>query len=356
MSKNDIILQDPLQEAVKSRLPEFAKKLGIDHFSPTQFTLADGAWLFKYVVLDQKMRRELLESNSAMEGGKRVGETLANTVADVIYKQNPNTKKVQPYDHSKISFDNSLQEQIEIFKEYNPVDFKDSEKKDRYLEELPLVARHAMDALIKLAVASPVTCERQISIKSIPGEDELAPNFSRLPVVGRIDFDFGKLPGSESGSSDAQTHGAFLPGRLIELKTKWSKLGKVKKDGSRSFIVSSLPATANFGHCVQVAVYAAYYDFKVPVSLVYANKNEFKIFDSSNCAQLEVEGMKKSLQLMAQVFKRREKILSMFDGLTREEIIDNAVEVMDPNFDHPFAWNGVPEKLLQEAKELWKVV
>ena len=75
------------------------------------------------------MRRELLESNSAMEGGKRVGETLANAVADVIYKQNPNTKKVQPYDHSKISFDNSLQEQIEIFKEYNPVDFKDSEKK-----------------------------------------------------------------------------------------------------------------------------------------------------------------------------------------------------------------------------------
>ena len=47
MSKNDIILQDPLQEAVKSRLPEFAHKLGIDHFSPTQFTLADGAWLFR---------------------------------------------------------------------------------------------------------------------------------------------------------------------------------------------------------------------------------------------------------------------------------------------------------------------
>ena len=44
-------------------------------------------------MLTQKMRRELLESNSAMEGGKRVGETLANAVADVIYKQNPNTKK-----------------------------------------------------------------------------------------------------------------------------------------------------------------------------------------------------------------------------------------------------------------------
>ena len=41
----------------------------------------------------------------------------------------------------------------------------------------------------------------------------------------------------------------------------------------------------------------------------------------------------------------------MFDGLTREEIIDNAVEVMDPNFDHPFAWNGT-RKLLQEKRTL----
>ena len=38
-----------------------------------------------------------------------------------------------------------------------------------------------------------------------------------------------------------------------------------------------------------------------------------------------------------------------------DEIIENAVGMMDGNFDHPYAWNNFPEKLLQEAKDLWKV-
>ena len=41
--------------------------------------------------------------------------------------------------------------------------------------------------------------------------------------------------------------------------------------------------------------------------------------------------------------------------IPREEIIDHAVEMIDPNFDHPYAWNGLPEELLKQAKDLWKV-
>jgi hypothetical protein len=29
--------------------------------------------------------------------------------------------------------------------------------------------------------------------------------------------------------------------------------------------------------------------------------------------------------------------------------------MIDPNFDHPYAWNGLPEELLNQAKEMWKV-
>ena len=65
--------------------------------------------------------------------------------------------------------------------------------------------------------------------------------------------------------------------------------------------------------------------------------------------------MKKNLQIMNRTFIRREKLLSQFQQESREEIIDHAVDMIDPNFDHPFAWNGMPEDLLQEAKELWKV-
>ena len=65
--------------------------------------------------------------------------------------------------------------------------------------------------------------------------------------------------------------------------------------------------------------------------------------------------MKKNLQIMNRTFIRREKLLSQFQQESREEIIDHAIDMIDPNFDHPFAWNGLPEDLLQDAKELWKV-
>ena len=341
MKLNNKILQDPLEE---KELPLFAQKLKLSHNSPTQFSIPDSAWLFKYVVMDQKMRRELLESNSAMEAGKRVGEVLQRQHAETIYKLHPTTKKVAATTNEKISLENAIEEQIEIFKEYQPVDDKDSDKKIKYLEEVPQIVNNANAGLTELGVASPITCERQISIEANKLEDFFS--FPSLPTVCRIDFDFGKQSNAASFT---------FPQKIVELKTKYSRLGKVKKDGTRSFLVSSSPATPSFNHVVQCAVYAAHYNFKVPVYLLYATEKDFKIFDSINCHHLTVEGMKKNLQIMFRTFMRREKILSQFHDYTREEIIENAVQMIDPNFDHPFAWNGLPPQLLQEAKELWKV-
>ena len=75
---NDLKVSDPLEAALQNTLPLFAQKLKINHYSPTQFSIPDAAWLFKYVFMDQKMRRELLPSNAAMESGKIVGEVLKN--------------------------------------------------------------------------------------------------------------------------------------------------------------------------------------------------------------------------------------------------------------------------------------
>ena len=352
-------LQDPLEEKT---LPLFAEKLNINHFSPTQFSIPDSAWLFKYVVMDQKMRRELLDSNSAMEAGKRVGEALQQHYADTIYKINPTTKKVAPTTNTKITLEEATHEQIEIFKEYQPVDEKDAEKKIKYIEEVPQIIQHANTGLTKLGVASPVTCERQISIdaKSLESSLILSPT---LPVVGRIDFDFGNLgvlsqsEMSNKNISDApSSHGVdLLPPKIVELKTKYSRLGKVKKDGTRSFLVSSPPATPSFNHVVQCAVYAAHWNFKVPVYLLYATANGHEIFDSTNCKHLTVEGMIKNLQIMFRTFLRREKLLAQFQDFNRNEIIENVVDLVDPNFDHPYAWNGLPDELLKQAKELWKL-
>ena len=337
MKTNDI---DPLQAELNKTLPLFARKLKINHGSPTQFAIPDSAWLFKYVVMDQKMRRELLPSNSAMEAGKVVGDVLQRIYADTIYRLNPNTKKIAPTTNEKLTLDAALQEEIEKFKEYEATDDKDSDKKIRYLEEIPEVISHAHSGLKELGVTSPCTCERQISIDQLDGF--LAPS---LATVGRIDFDF-VLPGNDPKG---------LPDKVVELKTKWSRLGKVKKDGSRSFLTTDVPVTPSFNHVVQVATYAAHFNFKVPAYLLYATKEGFVIFDSNNCHHLTVEGMKKNLQIMFNTFRRREKILSLFEHLSREEIIEEAAAMMDMNLDHPFAWNGMPAELLQEAKLLWKL-
>jgi hypothetical protein len=337
MKTNDI---DPLQAELNKTLPLFARKLKINHGSPTQFAIPDSAWLFKYVVMDQKMRRELLPSNSAMEAGKVVGDVLQRIYADTIYRLNPNTKKIAPSTNEKLTLDAALQEEIEKFKEYEATDDKDSDKKIRYLEEIPEVISHAHSGLKELGVTSPCTCERQISIDQLDGF--LAPS---LATVGRIDFDF-VLPGNDPKG---------LPDKVVELKTKWSRLGKVKKDGSRSFLTAAVPVTPSFNHVVQVATYAAHFNFKVPAYLLYATKEGFVIFDSNNCHHLTVEGMKKNLQIMFNTFRRREKILSLFEHLSREEIIEEAAAMMDMNLDHPFAWNGMPAELLQEAKLLWKL-
>ena len=82
---NNKILQDPLSEKT---LPEFAIKLNINHFSATQFSIPDAAWLFKYVYLTQEQRRSLLESNSAMEAGKRVGDALQRSYAETAKDEN----------------------------------------------------------------------------------------------------------------------------------------------------------------------------------------------------------------------------------------------------------------------------
>ena len=354
MILRDKILQDPLEEKT---LPEFAIKLGINHFSATQFSIPDAAWLFKYVYLTQEQRRALLNSNSAMEAGKRVGDALQRVYAETIYKINPLTKKVAPTTNEKLSMDNAIQEQIELFKEYNPVDDKDAEKKIKYLDEVPQIIMNANAGLTELGVASPVTCERQISIDQNSLKENFSISFPLLPVVGRIDFDFGNqsVIGETPTEHFSPLVGSAFPHKIIELKTKYSRLGKVKKDGSRSFIVSSPPATPSFNHLVQCAVYAANWNFKVPVHLLYATANGHQIFDSTNCIHLTQEGMKKNLQIMFRTFIRREKILSQYQDQTRSEIIEHAIGLMDGNFDHPYAWNGMPEDLLQEAKQLWKV-
>ena len=63
--------------------------------------------------------------------------------------------------------------------------------------------------------------------------------------------------------------------------------------------------------------------------------------------------MQHCFKILCNTFRRREKILAQYEDLTKEEIIKHAVAMIDPNFDHPFAWSNLSTEQLQHAKELW---
>jgi len=338
MLKNDLVLADPLQETA---LPLFATKLNINHFSPTQGSICDGAWIYKYLVLTQEQRR-LLPSSASMQAGVAVNNIIQKNLADTIWKFGPN-KKLTPTINHKLKKEFAIREEISAYKDYTPTDEKDLSKKEKYLNEIVDVATNGFLALKEIGVANLFTiCEEQVSITAATGSPCL------LPIVGRTDFVFGK---NSDGSSTP-----FSPSLILELKTQWSKLGKIKKDGDRSFLSVKSPTTPNFNHLMQCAFYAAHYNYAVPVKLLYCNATDFKIFDSSNCDALTVEGLKRNFENLCKIFRRREKLLSMFEELNKPEIIENVVEMVDPNFDHPFAWHNLGEEYTRHAKELWKVI
>ena len=348
------VSEDPLKDIQKKKLlPLFAQKLNINHHSPSQFAKIDASYLIEYIHFDQPTRRLILKPNSAMAAGICVGNVLQNCTADEIWKLN-SAKKLAPVKWTKLKKEESLQEELEKYKDYEPTDDKDRTKHQKYLEEIPQLVTNGFKALEEIGLVSPIICERQISLTS-----DNAPTFCSpcsLSVVGRPDFELGVSVLGNSSSEVNPTATAAFPQKIIELKTKYSRLGKVKKDGGRSFVKAAIPTTPSFNHLVQCAFYTSYYNFKVPIYLLYVTEEGYKIFNSNNCSGLTVEGLKKNYQIMMNVFRRREKILALNEDKTKEEIIKGAIEIMDPMFDHPYAWNNYPTDVLQEIKAMWGIV
>lgn len=337
MSK-DNNLKDPLSEVMD--LPQYATKLGINHWSPTQGNKPDGSWLYEYGVLTQEQRRSL-PGNSAMKGGIHVGEILQKYYADIIWRINPNTKKLAPIknEYKNKDKDEIIAMEVEQFKNYEPVNDKDQEKKERYMDQISELAKYGFLAIAEIgAVNSPVTCEEQLTTSRSSHQDLLLPDLS---IVMRTDMVIG-------GSGP-------LPKAIYEFKTQWDRLGKIKKGGDRSFVVVKPPAAPKIGHVLQCASYSAYYNFQVPVYLIYICSQGYKIFSQDNCEELKQNNLKKYFQNLVNVFIRRERILSMFQDQDRDAILSGAASMMEPFFDHPFAWSNFTPEMMLQAKKLFNI-
>lgn len=333
-------LSDPLAE---TSIPEIFVKLNLNHFSPTQSSYADGPWVYRYVICTQEQRRQF-DGNANMHSGVACNNAIQYHYANKIFKLNPNTKKLSPVVNNKLSLDLAIQKVQEEFDKYLPVDDKDIEKFERYRETVPQTILQLEKACETLGVSRS---------KNIVAENILSFNDDRLhlPIIGRSDLEFSLEDFSSVAPSIVSSSGN--PFCLLEIKTSWDRLGKVKVDGYRSWLNAKTPLTPNRQHLIQCAFYKKCKPDH-DVKLIYVVKDDFKIFDERNCADLEPENLNNYYEELVRTLVRRERLIMKYasdDDVTK--IKSELVKDVDPNFDHAFHWK-IGHQWLQHAKDLWK--
>ena len=331
------VLQDPLSEK-KNILPKFAHTLKFNHWSPTSLSLGDGPFIFRYLVLTQEERR-MLPANAQMKAGIACNNATQLALANILWKFN-SAKKLAPTKHIPLTKDAALQIAMEEFKEYRPGDDKDQTKAMHYIETIPQTVKQIFLGLEKLTGVSPatspvVTCEKHIS---------LSDNRLLVDIVGRTDFEFGSFSGGIPSPD-------FF---LVELKTVHDRFGKLKKDGNFTLLNARLPSKPSETHLQQCAFYSRVYNYEAPIYLLYACKDDYEIFDSSNCHGLTKTGLKENYNKLVAVARRRERMLARYETMDRESILENIIADTDPNFSHPYFWN-IGHEFQKRAFDLWNL-
>ena len=281
MSSNSNVINIPSNAKI---IPSYFIDRGLDHFSPTQATTPLDVWIYKYLHCNQEKRRKL-KGSSKMRCGVLAGDSVA---ADI-------SGKVRPIFH------------YDGYKEWNDEKDEMQWKNDKEFinETIKQIFLGLKDVGVKWDdKRTKVVFEYYVSYE----DDRLV-----IPIIGRTDI---------------QT-----PTALVELKTKWSRRGAKKKDGTHSFSFPKLKDEPEDTHLQQSAMY--YHATKIPTFIVQATAKEFKVFD------IREKDHKAALnELVVNCMKKQEVAK-----------LDHPEKVIQPDFSH-YTWN-IGDEFLKEAKELY---
>lgn len=206
---------------------------------------------------------------------------------------------------------------VEQLQAYEPKDEDDAARKDKYLEELPLVAEHAIKGLQEaMASENRILGEMQL-LNTLPG---LA-----LPHDTRPDY-------ANRG----------------DLKTKWSKRVKTKKGWSfhSSGLPSSLTGMFDMNNVYQSAGFWALNGHRPPF-LVYANASDYRVFTPDNAPELRDDFLQDVVNDIILQHKTTENILRA--AKTQDELFS----LVSPDW-RAIYWDE-PETYLAEARKIWSV-
>jgi len=265
-------------------IPPYFINRGLDHFSPTQATTPLDVWIYKYLYCNQDKRRKM-KGSAKMRCGVLAGDSVTADISGRVrpifhydgYKEWNDEKDEMQWKNDKEFIDETIKQ---IFLGLRDVGVKWEDKRTKFVFEYP-----------------------------VNYEDERLD----LPIYGRTDI---------------QT-----PTAIVELKTKWSRRGAKKKDGTNSFSFPKLKDEPEDTHLQQSAMY--YHATKIPTFIVQATAKEFKVFD------IREKDHKAALnELVVNCMKKQEVAK-----------LDEPQKVIQPDFSH-YTWN-IGDEFLKEAKELY---
>ena len=295
-------------------LPEWVELYKINHHSPSQLNSADDMWSYKYLYLTQEQRRKL-PINSKMFCGVCLGDMGILTFGKYLWesKIGKGLVKVEIPPQRKI-FDKIL----EKYNAYEPVDETDKAQHDVGRLGLAKSFQTLKEGLREINLTSPIECERSVAL-TFDG--------CILPTIGRIDFE------DENN--------------FVEMKTKHRKKNRPRKDGTSNYSLPKLDK-GYLGweeHISQVAFYYFANNEKKKPHLFVMNEEEYRIYSPDNCDDLKPENLKKHLNKLTMVARRRERVMSNHAGKTTWH------QDIAPDFNH-FFWKGMGEHK-DIAMKLW---
>jgi hypothetical protein len=341
-------LIDPLEELKLDGFQKLNELLKINHHSPTSSSMPEGIYAFRYLFSTQEQRREF-DGNANMAAGVAVNDAVQWHYSHDIWSFNPNQRKLAPHKNTKLSKEEAIAKAMDKFKEYVPVNDKDREKKEHFLETIPQTIQQGFLAFEKIGI---LNSEKVVAEDSINHIDHRL----SLPVVGRTDVhftDFNVSERSDAASSASYTDAPFLS--VCELKTSWQRPGKVKKDGTRSFASAKLPSTPLVNHLQQLAFYCFSLRKLNRISpyLIYLTADDHMVFTEKNCADLEIQNLNNYYEQLIRNCIRKERLLARYIDLEEPDmILAEIAKDVEPGFDHQFYWN-IGSKHLARAKKIW---
>ncbi len=283
-------------------IPEHFKRDGeyvITHFSPSSLLQPLDVWSFNYLHLQERRRDVPVGAPAPL--GSAVHDAIQSVVCD---GEHP---------------DDATNNAIKVLSKHQPRDADDALRLEQYLDEIETIISHGLDAMhevFKVEGDFEATKEKVIGYEH-PKLD--------VPIIGYIDF--------------------AAPRSIIELKTKSSRPGRVKKDGTRSFSAPLPPKKPDYAHISQVSLYSACTG-KPPI-LVYVTYRGWEVFTQENCELLSDQNLDNHLHKLVHAAIVRQNLLKISND---PKVLAGYIQ---PDFTN-FRWN-IGEEFLAEAKEIWKI-